>query len=164
MARQWLEDYGRADVGVEGLVVKGLATPTSLPHEGWVKHKLRDTVEVIVGAVIGTPESAERLILGAYDSAMELRIVGATGELSAPQRQALREHLFSAVEHPWPSEIPAGRLGHWGGGMQLVHPVEPTLVVEVSADRAFDHGRWRHLTRYVRARPDLEAGDITRAV
>ena len=32
-----------------------------------MKHKLRDTVEVIVGAVIGTPESAERLILGAYD-------------------------------------------------------------------------------------------------
>jgi hypothetical protein len=32
--------------------------------------------------------------------------------------------------------------------------VAPTLVVEIAADSAFDHGHWRHLTRYVRARPD----------
>jgi hypothetical protein len=27
--------------------------------------------------------------------------------------------------------------------------VAPALVVEISADSAFDHGRWRHLTRHV---------------
>jgi ATP-dependent DNA ligase len=162
LAHQWLEDYGRVDVGVEGLVVKGLATKYEPGARGWVKHKFRDTVEVIVGAVVGTPESAERLVLGAYDHDGGLRIVGSTGPLTPPQRRALREHLFSAGEHPWPHEIPSGRLGHWGGDVQLVHLVEPTLVVEVSADRALDHGRWRHVVRYVRPRPDLDAESITR--
>ena len=164
VAHQWLEDYGRVDVGVEGLVVKGLATKYEPGVRGWVKHKIRDTVEVIVGAVVGTPESAERLVLGMYDDDGRLRIVGSTGALTPTQRRALREYLFTAGEHPWPTEIPAGRLGHWGGDVQLVHLVEPTLVVEVSADKALDHGRWRHVVRYVRPRPDIEAASITRTV
>src|SRR5829696_6605993 len=41
-ARQWLEDYGRVEVGIEGLVVKGLATKYEPGVRGWVKHKLRD--------------------------------------------------------------------------------------------------------------------------
>lgn len=162
LARQWLDDYRDVDVGVEGLVAKGLTSTYQPGVRGWLKHKLRDTVEVIVGAVIGSPESAERLVLGMHDDAGGLHIVGSTGVLNRRQRQELREHLFTATEHPWPAEIPAGRIGHWGGGMQVVHLVEPTLVVEVSADRAFDHGRWRHLTRYVRARPDLEPTSIER--
>ena len=161
VAHQWLEDYGRVDVGVEGLVVKGLATTYEPGVRGWVKHKIRDTVEVIVGAVVGTPESAERLVLGMYDDDGCLRIVGSTGALTPTQRRALREYLFTAAEHPWPTEIPAGRLGHWGGDVQLVHLVEPTLVVEVSADKALDHGRWRHVVRYVRPRPDIDAESIT---
>jgi hypothetical protein len=47
--------------------------------------------------------------------------------------------------------------------MQLVHLVEPTLVVEVSADRALDHERSRHLIRYVRAQLDVEAVWIVRS-
>ena len=74
-------DYGRVDVGVEGLVVKGLATKYEPGVRGWVKHKIRDTVEVIVGAVVGTPESAERLVLGNYDDG-GLRMVGSTGSLN----------------------------------------------------------------------------------
>jgi hypothetical protein len=45
---------------------------------GWVKHKIRDTVEVIVGAVVGTPVSPERLVLGMYDVEGSLSIVGST--------------------------------------------------------------------------------------
>jgi ATP-dependent DNA ligase len=155
LARQWLEDYGRVDVGIEGLVVKGLSSRYESGARGWVKHKIRDTVDAVVGAVIGSCESAERLILGRYEEGI-LRIAGSTGVLSHAQRDELRQHLFTAHDHPWPAEIPSGAVGHWGGGLQPVHRVQPTLVVEVSADRAMDHGRWRHLTRYVRTRPDLE--------
>lgn len=35
--------------------------------------------------------------------------------------------------------------------------VEPTVVVEVEADTAFEHGRWRHLTRYRWLRLDLSS-------
>jgi hypothetical protein len=45
----------------------------------------------------------------------------------------------------------------------LVHRVQPTLVVEVSANRAMDRGRWRHLTRHERTRPDLEPRSIVAA-
>lgn len=37
-----------------------------------------------------------------------------------------------------------------------IHRVDPILVVENSADRAIDRGLWRHLTRFVRVRPDLD--------
>jgi ATP-dependent DNA ligase len=157
LARQWLEDYGRADVGIEGLVAKGMTSRYHPGVRGWVKHKILDTVDVVVGAVIGTCENAERLVLGRSDDDGTLCIVGSTGLLKASQRAGLREHLFTAHEHPWPSEIPVGAIGHWARGLQPIHRVEPTLVVEVAADRAFDHGRWRHLTRYVRPRPDLDA-------
>jgi len=39
--------------------------------------------------------------------------------------------------------------------------VVPTVVVDVQADTAFEYGRWRHLTRYVRVRPEVEAVFIT---
>jgi ATP-dependent DNA ligase len=162
-AAQWLADYGRAEVGVEGLVVKGLAMPYVSGQRGWLKYKMRDTVEAVVGAVIGSPENAERLILGRYNPEGDLRMVGSTHPLRAPQRLELREHLFSAVEHPWPTDIPAGGLGHWGGRERIaIHRVEPTLVVEISADRAFEHGRWRHLTRYLRVRVDLDPTTVGR--
>ena len=108
VAHQWLEDYGRVDVGVEGLVVKGLATKYEPGVRGWVKHKIRDTVEVIVGAVVGTPESAERLVLGMYDDDGGLRIVGSTGSLTTTQRRALREYLFSASRAPLADRDPSG--------------------------------------------------------
>jgi ATP-dependent DNA ligase len=162
LARQWLEDYGRVDVGIEGLVVKGMTSRYQPGVRGWVKHKMRDTVEAVVGAVIGTCESADRLVLGLHDDAGSLRIVGSTGVLKPTQRAELREHLFSAQAHPWPAEIPMGAIGHWARGVQPIHRVEPTLVVEVSADRAVDNGRWRHLTRYVRARPELDPREVAR--
>src|SRR3712207_7181456 len=38
--------------------------------------------------------------------------------------------------------------------------VEPTVVVEVSADVALQAGRFRHPLRYLRHRPDLEPADV----
>jgi hypothetical protein len=42
--------------------------------------------------------------------------------------------------------------------------VRPDLVVEVSADLALDGLRWRHPVRFVRARDDLQAGDLASRV
>ena len=38
---------------------------------------------------------------------------------------------------------------------------EPDVVVEVAADNAFEHGRWRHVTTFIRPRPDLRPADTT---
>ncbi|MEU5725042.1 hypothetical protein ABZ783_24910 [Micromonospora sp. NPDC047738] len=63
--------------------------------------------------------------------------------------------------HPWPAPLPAS----WAGQLERPEPlryvqVEPTVVVEIDADVAFEHGRWRHRVRYARVRPDLSVYDV----
>ncbi|MFC5142015.1 hypothetical protein ACFPK1_27540 [Actinomycetospora rhizophila] len=38
--------------------------------------------------------------------------------------------------------------------------VVPELVVEIEADTAFEQGRWRHATRFLRVRRDLSVDDL----
>jgi hypothetical protein len=59
-----------------------------------------------------------------------------------------------------PTVIPAGRSGVWGGEPLEVTLVDPSLVVEVLADTAQERGHWRHVVRYIRARPDLTAAEL----
>ena len=161
VAAGWLEQYAAASVGVEGVVVKGLADRYQSGHRGWVKVRVRETVEVIVGAVTGTLVTPDRLVLGLYDAAGQLSVAGGTAPLSPRQRAQLTVLLQPPrVPHPWPTELPQGRMGHFGGGRLEVALVEP-FVVEVSADRSFEFGRWRHVTRFVRARPDLAPSEVT---
>ena len=49
---------------------------------------------------------------------------------------------------------------HWGAPRTAYTRVRPTLVVEVSVDPALDGLRWRHPVRFIRARDDLQAGDL----
>lgn len=60
-----------------------------------------------------------------------------------------------ADDHPWPAELSTRQLGQFSREPVVITRVEPTVVVEVEADTAFEHGRWRHLTRYRRLRLDL---------
>ena len=61
-AEQWSRDY--RPLGIEGLVVKGTATPYFPGRaSSWLKWKARTTEDVIVGAVTGTvdqPRAADR--------------------------------------------------------------------------------------------------------
>jgi hypothetical protein len=49
--------------------------------------------------------------------------------------------------------IPAGRSGVWGGEPPEVALVEPSLVVEVLADTAQQHGHWHHVVCHLRQTP-----------
>jgi ATP-dependent DNA ligase len=161
VAAVWLRDYTTADVGIEGLVIKGLGQAYRSGARAWLKLRSRTTVEAIVGAVTGTRSRPERLILGLHDRDGRLLIAGGTGPLSPTQQRQVSPHLRATADHPWPPELPPGRTGIFGRRRQLpVTLVEPTFVVEIHADSAFEHGRWRHLTRYVRPRPDLLPGDL----
>jgi ATP-dependent DNA ligase len=157
-ARAWLVDYAAAHVGVEGLVIKGLGERYQPGRRGWLKFRIRHTTEAVVGAVIGARDNPQRLVLGLYDASGSLRIAGGTSLLQPRERTALGSLLRPpAGTHPWPAELPAGRMGHFGGGRIAVTLVEPSLVVDISADSAFEHGKWRHITTFVRTRPDLVA-------
>lgn len=128
-----------------------------------LKLKTRISHDAIVGAVTGTLARPERLILGVMTPDGVLVVAGGTGPLKPLQQRAVAALLEPpAGRHPWPSELPAGRTGIVGGGPRRlgVTLVDPTLVVEVEADQAYEHRRWRHLTRLRRLRPDLDPREI----
>jgi ATP-dependent DNA ligase len=157
VALQWLADYTAAGIGIEGLVVKALAEPYLPGRRSWLKLRHRHSVEAIVGAVTATLAAPQRLILGLYDETGRLIVAGATGPLSPAQRREVAAELWPPTgSHPWPTPLPAGRAGGFAGPRLLpVTLVEPAVVVEIEADQAYEYGRWRHLARYRRLRPEL---------
>jgi len=156
-----MQAYAAAAVGLEGVVVKGLASRYEPGWRGWLKVRVRHTAEAIVGAVTGSLAEPERLLLGYHDDTGALIVAGSTSPLSPRQRTTITPLLRAPRgPHPWPTEMPTGRLGHYGRDHVTVELNDLILVVEVSADNAYEHGRWRHLTRFVRVRPDLTADEV----
>ena len=160
-AEQWLRDYAAAHIGVEGLVLKRVDEPYVAGIRRWSKLRSRDTAEVLVGAVTGTLQRPNRLILAVPDPEAGLIVAGGTSTLSDAQAAEVAAFLQPPTgPHPWPTVIPAGRGGVWSGEPLEVTLVDPTLVVEVQADTAQQRGHWRHVLRYLRVRPDLTAAEL----
>jgi ATP-dependent DNA ligase len=88
-------------------------------------------------------------------------VVGRTGPLPLAVRAELRGLLRPPrTEHPWPPRLPSSRFGQTPGREIEYTQVAPELVVEVETDTAYEQGRWRHATSFVRLRPDLAPADI----
>jgi ATP-dependent DNA ligase len=141
-AEEWF-DVLPDQLGIEGLVVKGAAAPYTPGKRTWRKVKRRDTVEILVGGVIGPIKRPEVVIAGRYRGD-ELVMVGRTIPLTARQSEQLGAVLRPAgSEHPWPDEIGPG---HWGRRTAKVPltKVDPVVVAEVAADAAVAGGVWRH--------------------
>ena len=156
-ARRWFDDYRAA--GVEGLVVKGAGTRYAPGRREWLKVKSWETTEVVAGGVIGPIERPSQLVAGRVRDG-ELVVVGRTSPLDPRQAAELAAVLAPAGDdHPWPERIGTGRFG--GGKLAVaLTRVDPTVVVEVSADAALQAGVFRHPLRYVRVRPDLRPEDL----
>ncbi|MEU9033282.1 ATP-dependent DNA ligase, partial [Streptomyces sp. NPDC048383] len=157
-AREWLESW--TDVsGVEGLVVKSLTGRYTPGYRGWTKVKRRDTTEAIIGAITGTLTRPQLLVLGRHDTTGRLRTVGRTVTLRPDQARQVAEHLTAAGPgHPWAG---AKFAAAWGRRDLLdVTVVRPDLVAEISADRAVDHGVFRHPVRFTRLRLDVGVDDV----
>jgi ATP-dependent DNA ligase len=156
-ARRWFEDFRPA--GVEGLVAKGAGTRYAPGRREWLKVKSWETVEVLAGGVIGPIQRPSQLIAGRYRDG-ELVVVGRSVPLNPQQSAELGAVLTPAgAAHPWPDRIGSGAFG--GGKLSVpITKVDPSVVVEISADAALQAGVFRHPLRYVRVRPDLEPGDL----
>ncbi|MFF3488962.1 hypothetical protein ACFYXC_37760 [Streptomyces sp. NPDC002701] len=125
---------------------------------GWLKYKVRETTEAIVGAVGGPLTAPRTLLLGRYDTTGRLQYTGRTTTLPRTTAELLTP--ADPAQHPWSGwSFSAG----WGTRETLnLTLVRPELVVEVAVDVARDaSGRWRHPASWHRARPDLSPTDVT---
>jgi ATP-dependent DNA ligase len=143
-AERWLQ-------GAEGVVAKELRAPYR-PGErtGMVKVKRVRTIDcVVVGWRPGKEEgTVGSLILGLYDEAGELQVVGHTSSFRAKEKRELRRMLA-----PYETgERGSGEPSRWTVGRDLEWvSLRPELVAEVSFDhlsgRRIRHGaafkRWR---------------------
>ncbi|WP_125778373.1 ATP-dependent DNA ligase [Antribacter gilvus] len=159
VAVTWFETYAAA--GIEGLVVKGGAQRYTAGERAWLKVKRRTTLDVIAGAVIGSREAPQQVVAGLPVDG-RLRIVGRTGPLSPGARVGLARWLTAPIgEHPWPAVVPPGAFGRFNAqnGPVVLTLVEP-IVVEVSADAAWNGRGFRHLLRFVRVQPEAEVASV----
>jgi ATP-dependent DNA ligase len=167
LAQDWMT--AGATVGIEGVVAKRLDAPYQPGRRGWRKVKSRRTVEAIIGGVTGTLDQPHTLLIGRFDANGRLRYAGRTHPLTPHQRpdiaRALRpagRQRRGAVDHPWPQPLPPAWTGQLGPTQPLRYlQVQPTAVVEIEVDTAYEHQRWRHLVRYLRLRPDLSVYDVS---
>lgn len=155
-AKEWF-DVLPAALGVEGLVVKGAASRYVGGRREWLRVKHRESVEAIAGAVTGSLDRPDSLIVGRYRG-KTLEIVGRTVKLRDDQAAGLSKVLrLAGARHPWPDEIST----QWHTSKRTpIIKVRPGVVVEVSADAAQKDGHYRHPLRLLRVRPDLSPDDV----
>jgi len=154
VAQSWSEDM--APAGVEGIVVKGGAQAYKPGERQWVKIKRRDSVDVVVAAVVGPLANPTSIVVGLVVDG-ELRTAGQSAQLSPGQARTLGELLREpSGPHPWPEVLSAGAMGRFRARSDdlKVTLVEPVMG-EVSADSARTARFFRHSVRFVKLRPDL---------
>jgi ATP-dependent DNA ligase len=155
-AGEWLAGSG------EGVIAKRADAPYR-PGErtGMVKIKRVRTADAVVAAFrFGKEEgTVGSLILGMYDEAGELHVVGHTSSFRAKQKRELLELLEPYRTH----ERGSGEPSRWKSDEELVwEGLRPELVCEV----AFDHitgSRIRHGARFLRWREDKEPEECSLA-
>ncbi|QOD06023.1 ATP-dependent DNA ligase [Pseudarthrobacter sp. BIM B-2242] len=158
-AATWFEEM--PSIGVEGLMVKGSGQLYEGGVRQWLKVKHRLDLHVVCAAVIGRRDRPTAIVAGLPIEG-RLWIVGRSSQLTATASRALAAHLHIPREnHPWPEEITPGTLDRFTKDKSPVRLtlVEP-IVVEVSADVAWSGRSFRHALRYLRARPELNPGEV----
>lgn len=137
----------------EGVVAKDLNAPYR-PGErkGMVKVKRVRTIDAVVAGYRPgkEPDTVGSLILGLYDPAGELHVVGHSSGLRAAEKRALVARLA-----PYETgERGRGDPSRWQTEREMEWvALRPELVVEVTFDHASD-GRIRHGTKILRWRSD----------
>jgi ATP-dependent DNA ligase len=156
-AREWLGTLPA--VGCEGVMVKRIDERYEGGRRRWLKVKAVQTDELIVGAVVGSIDHPDRLVLGRPGPDGALRIAAVTGPLTPQASAELAAAVTSAgPDHPWPNQIRTV----WGREPTPITLVQPLLVAEIAGDATGQGRVYRHMVRFVRLRPDFASGDVDR--
>ncbi len=155
-AGQWLAGTG------EGVIAKQ-ADAEYRPGErvGMVKIKRVRTADTVVAAFrFGKEEgTVGSLILGLYDEAGELRIVGHTSGFKAKEKR----ELIGLLEPYRTGERGAGEPSRWKSDEELVwEGLRPELVCEIAFDHITGH-RIRHGAKFLRWRTDKDPEECSLA-
>ncbi|AWB90878.1 ATP-dependent DNA ligase [Aeromicrobium chenweiae] len=163
-AEQWMANYAEANVGVEGVVAKGLGTTYDGGERGWRKLRIQDSVECVVFAISGSLRAPRRLVLGRLAADGTAQVLGCTTELTLPLSRRMGAHLARAAEdHPWADGLTSEDVPGWPEDLPAeLHLVDPSTVVEVVAD-SLESGPWDDARELVRVRPELLATEVDAA-
>lgn len=149
-ARAWL---GQAGHGLDGIVCKRLDLPYQPGQRAMLKYKLWHAIDaVIAGAYCASgTRHIDYLLLGLYNAEGKLDYVGRCG-VNDPDIDARLQPLMG--RGGFTGDAPGGP-SRWSRKERTVTPIEPRLVVEVSADH-ITGGKFRHGSRLLRWRDDKD--------
>ncbi len=159
-AEQWLEG-GTAHF--DGVIAKRLDMPYRFgERDAVVKIKRVYTADCVVGGFRFAKDGKTigSLLLGLYDDAGLLNLVGFVGSMSSDERARARELLVPIIGEPGFTGARPGGVSRWGSRETEWHPLESRMVVEVQFDRVTGE-RFRHGARLVRWRPDKDPRQCT---
>ena len=171
VAARWFAELPGA--GLDGLIAKPLIGVYTPGKRTLFKIKPSHTVDVVCAGwrpyakpgpdgqqVVGS------ILIGLYDDAGVLQMVGAIGAFPMRERAALVDRLAPLraeldAAHPWhdPQGRAPGMVSRWRSGKDADwYPLRPELVAEVSYDQML-MGRMRHVAGFVRWRPDKDPAE-----
>ncbi len=130
MVERWLAEYSSADIGVEGVVVKGLSQHYRPGARGWRKYRIRHAREAAVGAVTGTPAEPRSLVLALpVASGTGMRVAGVTLPLTSMQAEEMKAIIepYTGGDPWWAS--PRLSISGFGGDPVPACAVDQTVVV-----------------------------------
>jgi ATP-dependent DNA ligase len=151
-AADWMHEYSRNDIGIEGLVVKGRDSNYTSGERGWLKVRFQDTSEAVVCAVVGSLDRPVQLVIG-VPTADGFEVVGLTSSITDRQQRAVRE-LVTPRPGPLHPALAASSVTATD-----LRAVEPEVVVEVSARPGHTSGG-ATVFDLVRVRPDLGPDEV----
>lgn len=159
-AEQW---YAGGSKWFDGVIAKRAAAPYRFgERDAVVKIKRVHTADCVVGGfrLAKDGETVGSLLLGLYDEAGLLHLVGFVGSMSAAERAHAARLLKPIIEEPGFTGARPGGVSRWGSRDTEWFPLAPKVVVEVQ----FDHvtaRRFRHGARFARWRPDKSPRQCT---
>ncbi|MFN2450531.1 MAG: ATP-dependent DNA ligase [Candidatus Baltobacteraceae bacterium] len=140
----------------DGVIAKSASAPYAFgKRDAAAKIKRLNTADCVVGGfrLSKDGKTIGSLLLGLYDAAGLLHLVGFVGSLNAAERRRAYELLKPIVQEPGFTGARPGGPSRWSKEQSEWFPVKPQVVVEVQYDHITAQ-RFRHGARFVRWRPD----------
>lgn len=157
-ARAWLATSGGA---LDGVMAKRSDEPYRPGERAMLKVKTLRTADCVVGGYREAEGEIVSLLLGLYDEAGALDLVGFLSGIGAGLRPQLRPRLAPLVGGAGFTGRAPGGPSRWNEGKEKPWiALKPELVVEVGYDQVTG-ARFRHGTRFLRWRPDKAPGQCT---